>query len=313
MLLSVSRRTDIPAWYADWFSRRLAEGFVLVPSPRASHRLHQIPLNPDVVDGIVFWTKNPLPMLPRLKELEPYLTVFQFTLTGYGPEAEPALPDKDTVLIPAFQRLSRKLGPRRVIWRYDPIFFTREYTEEWHLVRFEQIARRLQGYTETCVISFLDEYQGTRARMRPLIPAAFDPQTAALLARGLAEIASDCGMHIQSCAEALDLGAAGIAHGRCIDGALFESLLGQPLHWSPAKGQRPECGCAASVDIGIYNTCPGGCRYCYANFSPGQITANRAAHDPRSPLLIGWPGSQDQIIQPSLSSLRENQLCMEGF
>lgn len=179
MLLSVSRRTDIPAWYADWFFRRLAEGFALVPSPRAPHRLHQISLNPDVVDGIVFWTKNPLPMLPRLKELEHYLTVFQFTLTGYSPEAEPALPDKDTVLIPAFQRLSRALGPRRVIWRYDPIFFTREYTEEWHLVRFEQIARRLQGYTETCVISFLDEYQGTRARMRPLIPAAFDPQTAA--------------------------------------------------------------------------------------------------------------------------------------
>lgn len=313
MLLSVSRRTDIPAWYADWFFRRLAEGFVLVPSPRAPHRLHQIPLNPDVVDGIVFWTKNPLPMLPRLSELKNHLTVFQFTLTGYGTEAEPALPDKDAILIPAFQQLARKLGPRRVIWRYDPIFFTQKYTEKWHLEQFEQIALRLQGYTDTCVISFLDEYQGTRARMRPLVPAAFDPQSAARLARGLAEIASDCSIRVQSCAEALDLGAAGIAHGRCIDGALFESLLGQPLHWTPAKGRRPECGCAASVDIGTYNTCPGGCRYCYANFSPGQITANRAAHDPRSPLLIGWPGLQDQIIHSSFSSLRGGQLRMDGF
>ena len=308
MLLSVSRRTDIPAWYADWFFRRLAEGFALVPSPRAPHRLHQISLNPDVVDGIVFWTKNPLPMLPRLKELEPYLTVFQFTLTGYGSEAEPALPDKDTVLIPAFQRLSRKLGPRRVIWRYDPIFFTREYTEEWHLVRFEQIARRLQGYTETCVISFLDEYQGTRARMRPLIPAAFDPRAAARLARGLAEIASDCGMHIQSCAEALNLGAAGIVHGSCVDGALFESLLGQPLHWSPAKGQRPECGCAASVDIGIYNTCPGGCRYCYANYNEGAVRNNREKHDPDSPLLIGTIGPEDRITERKMVSWKEDQL-----
>jgi len=313
MLLSVSRRTDIPAWYADWFFRRLAQGFVLVPSPRAPHQLHHIPLNPDVVDGIVFWTKNPLPMLPRLNELERYLTVFQFTLTGYGPEAEPSLPDKDTVLIPAFGQLSRKLGPRRVIWRYDPIFFTREYSENWHLTRFEQIARRLQGYTETCVISFLDEYRGTRARMRPLVPAAFDPQIAARLARGIAEIAASCGIRVQSCAEALDLRAAGIAHGSCVDGALFESLLGQPLHWAPAKGQRPECGCAASVDIGIYNTCPGGCRYCYANFSPGQIAANHAAHDPCSPLLVGWPGPQDRILHPTFSSLRVDQLRMDGF
>ena len=313
MLLSVSRRTDIPAWYADWFFRRLAQGFVLVPSPRAPHQLYQIPLNPDVVDGIVFWTKNPLPMLPRLNELERYLTVFQFTLTGYGPEVEPALPDKDTMLIPAFRQLSRKLGPQRVIWRYDPIFFTREYTGNRHLARFEQIARRLHGYTETCIISFLDEYPGTRAQMRPLVPAAFDPQIAARLARSIAEIAAGYGMRVQSCAEALDLRTAGVVHGSCVDGALFESLLGQPLHWSPARGQRPECGCAASVDIGTYNTCPGGCKYCYAGFSTDRIAANRAAHDPSSPLLVGWPGPQDRIISPACSSLRGGQLRMEGF
>lgn len=313
MLLSVSRRTDIPAWYADWFFRRLAQGFVLVPSPRAPHQLYQIPLNPDVVDGIVFWTKNPLPMLTRLNELERYLTVFQFTLTGYGPEVEPALPDKDTMLIPAFRQLSRKLGPQRVIWRYDPIFFTREYTGNRHLARFEQIARRLHGYTETCIISFLDEYPGTRAQMRPLVPAAFDPQIAARLARSIAEIAAGYGMRVQSCAEALDLRTAGVVHGSCVDGALFESLLGQPLHWSPARGQRPECGCAASVDIGTYNTCPGGCKYCYAGFSTDRIAANRAAHDPSSPLLVGWPGPQDRIISPACSSLRGGQLRMEGF
>lgn len=200
-----------------------------------------------------------------------------------------------------------------MIWRYDPIFFTREYTEAWHLNRFAQLAHRLRGYTETCVISFLDEYPGTRARMRPLVPAAFDPRAAARLAGGLARIAADCGIRLQSCAEALDLRAQGVAHGSCVDGTLLESLLGQPLHWTPAKGQRPECGCAASVDLGIYNTCPGGCRYCYANFSPGQIAANRAAHDPRSPLLMGWPGPQDEIIRPSFSSLRGGQLRMEGF
>lgn len=313
MLLSVSRRTDIPAWYADWFFRRLRAGFVLVPSPHAPHRLTRVPLCPDLVDGIVFWTKNPLPMLPRLGELSAYLSVFQFTLTGYDPDAEPALPDRDRVLIPAFQRLSTQLGPRRVIWRYDPIFFTREYTEQWHLNRFEQLARRLQGYTTTCVISFLDEYPGTRARMRPLVPAAFDPGAAARLARGLAAIAAEYGIRLQTCAEALDLHDCGIEHGSCVDGALFETLLERPLHWTPAKGQRPECGCADSVDIGTYNTCPGGCLYCYANFSPDHIAANRAAHDPDSPLLTGWPGPSDQIVCPEFSSLCEDQLRMEGF
>ena len=136
MIISASRRTDIPSCYPEWFVRRLQQGFVYVRSPFDAHRLSKVALTPDVVDCIAFWTKNPLPLMPYLDRLEPYPYFFLFTLTGYGRNVEPGVPDKADVMIPAFQQLADRIGPDRVIWRYDPIFFTDTYTMAYHVRAF---------------------------------------------------------------------------------------------------------------------------------------------------------------------------------
>ena len=140
MIISASRRTDIPTYYSDWFFNRIKEGFVFVRNPMNAHQISRIDLRPDVVDGIVFWTKNPLPMLDRLDLLKEYTYYFQFTLTSYGEDVESNIPSKSNVIIPSFQRLSDKLGPERVIWRYDPIFLSQKYSIDYHIHYFEMLA-----------------------------------------------------------------------------------------------------------------------------------------------------------------------------
>ena len=168
MILSVSRRTDIPNYYSEWFFNRVKEGFVYVRNPMNAHQVSKIDITPEVVDCIVFWTKNPEPMLDRLDELSSYDYYFQFTLTGYGKDMECNVPHKKEKMIPIFQELSKKIGMKKVIWRYDPIIFTKKYSPEYHLKAFEQIATALKGYTEKCVISFVDIYAKNKKNMELL-------------------------------------------------------------------------------------------------------------------------------------------------
>lgn len=165
MILSVSRRTDIPNYYPEWFFNRIKEGFVYVRNPMNPRQISRIDISPDVVDCIVFWTKNPEPMLERLNELSDYRYYFQFTLTGYGRDIEPGIPHKKEKMIPVFKDLADRIGKQRVIWRYDPIMFTSTYTPEYHLKAFEQIASALNGYTEKCVISFVDFYSKNKRNL----------------------------------------------------------------------------------------------------------------------------------------------------
>ena len=217
MILSASRRTDLPNYYSDWFLNRVREGFLDVRNPFNARQISRISLSPEVVDCIVFWTKNPAPMLGRLRELEGYDFYFQFTLTGYGAEVEAGLPDKRQVLIPTFKRLAQELGRERVVWRYDPIFISERYTPEYHLKAFGEIARSLCGSADLVVISFLDLYQKIRRNMERLQMEPMGTEAMLELAGAMAKIAYNCGMAIESCAEAVDLSGAGVAHGSCID------------------------------------------------------------------------------------------------
>ena len=304
MIISVSRRTDIPAFYADWFYNRLRAGYVLVRNPMNLHSVSKVRLTADVVDGFVFWTKNPLPMARRLDELAAYPYYFQFTLTGYEADIEPGVPDKRRVLVPAFKDLAVRIGKKRVIWRYDPIFFSVKYTPQYHLACFEALAAELHNSTERCVISFMDSYRNTKRNAQQLGAIESSSEELYDFAGQLARIAAKYGLKLQTCAESMDLTALGITPSACIDKALLEGIGGFKLDVKKDANQRAECCCAASIDIGAYNTCPGGCLYCYANYNAPLVQTNIAAHDKTSQLLFGTLTLQDVVTERKMKSCK---------
>lgn len=308
MIVSASRRTDIPAFYADWFVNRVREGFVLVRNPVSPHRISRVSLSPEVVDCIVFWTSDPAPMTGRLGELSSYEYYFQVTLTGYGRDVEPRVPDKREALIPAFLELSHAIGPERVIWRYDPILISEKYSPEYHMRAFRSIAEALEGATQRCVISFVDAYARNRESLARLGCRDLSDGELRSLAHELSEEARRHGMTMSSCAEEIDLSACGIEHGSCVDRALIERLTGHPLKVGADPSQRPRCGCCASVEVGAYNTCRHGCEYCYATYSAEAVSRACREYDPTSPLLCSRVGPDDVITERHMVSLAERQL-----
>lgn len=304
MILSVSRRTDVPNYYSDWFYNRIKEGFLYVRNPMNAHQISRIDLSPEVVDCIVFWTKNPANMLERLDELSKYQYYFQFTLTGYGKDVEPGLPDKREVLIPTFQELSERVGSQRVIWRYDPILLSPHYTLDYHLKAFKEIAHSLTGYTRRVVISFVDLYVKTQRNAAGLQIQNFSDRDMIELAKQLADIAGKHGMEVESCAEMIDLQSVGVKHGSCIDKKLIEEIIGCKLIVGKDKNQRAECGCFESVEIGTYNTCMNRCRYCYANFNDAMVQESAKTYDVNLPLLCGSVGPDDKITERKVKSMQ---------
>lgn len=308
MIISASRRTDIPSFYSDWLYNRLKEKYVLVRNPMNAHQVSRIDLSPDVVDAIVFWTKNPVPMMKRLDELADYNYYFQFTLSAYGPEVETNLPSKNKVIIPGFQRLSQEIGKERVVWRYDPIFFSEQYTMEYHCRYFKVLASKLGGYTEKCTVSFLDLYRNTERNMRPLNLIRDTYQMQMELLERFVEIAREYGLSIDTCAETNDFTQVGVGRASCIDRERIERIGGFRLNVDKDTNQRAACGCVSSIDIGAYNTCQNGCLYCYANYIRGIVSENYGRHNPRSPLLFGEIGERDVIKERKVKSLAESQM-----
>lgn len=308
MILSVSRRTDIPNYYSDWFIARIREGFLYVRNPVNAHQISRIDLSPESVDCIVFWTKNPANMIEKLEDLQKYPYYFQFTLTGYGKDVEPNLPDKREVLIPTFRRLSEKTGKERVIWRYDPVLINKRYTMDYHLRAFEEIAGNLADYTEKVVISFIDLYSKTQRNAEGLDIRELTKEEMTQLAGKMARIASKYNLVMETCAEQIDLHEAGIRHGSCIDKKLIERLAGCRLTAQKDKNQREKCGCVESIDVGTYNTCLNGCKYCYANFSNRRVENNVKLYNRDSALLCGNISSDDRITERKAKSMKENQI-----
>lgn len=310
MILSVSRRTDIPNYYSEWFLNRIKDGYLYVRNPMNSHQVSKIILSPKVVDCIIFWTKNPEPLFSRLDELDAYKYYFQFTLTGFGSDIECHIPHKKKYMIPIFQKLSHKIGKEKVIWRYDPIIFTDKYTPEYHLKAFEQIAKELQGYTVKCVISFVDLYTKNQKNIKALNSFFLTENELITFGNEIAFIASKHNIKIATCAETVDLSSCGIEHNCCIDKELIEQIIGHKIQADKDKNQRKECGCIESIEIGTYNTCKNGCQYCYANYSQERVSQTCNLYDVNSPLLCGNITEKDKITERKVKSWKEKQLTI---
>ncbi len=275
MIISASRRTDIPAFYAPWMIKRVRQGECQVVNPYRQDQIKRVSLLPGDVDVIVFWTRHALPLLPFLDELDQrgYRYYFQYTLTNYPRLLEQRTPSLDAALR-SFQALAQKIGKERVIWRYDPIYLSECTSLDFHRRNFQTLAQALMGYSQRCVVSLFDDYAKSRSRLSitpSLVPLAegsdsFREAVNALMP-DLAAMAEDHQFELVSCAEDVDLQPYGIYPGKCVDDDLIRRVFGLDLHSKKDPGQRLTCQCLPSQDIGRYDTCLFGCQYCYANRS----------------------------------------------
>ncbi len=292
MIINTGMRTDIPAFYAEWFCNRLKEGYVCTRNPYNPHQITRYQLNLEVVDVLAFCTKNPAPMLPHMELLENYGQYWFVTITPYGKEIEPHVPPKEQVM-QKFIELSNIVGADSMGWRYDPIFLNEIYTVERHLHDFEEMAKTLAGSTHTCVISFLDLYEKVKRNFPEAVRV--NKSERLYLGEEMINIAGKYDMTIRPCAEGEELAQFGAECSGCMTLSTFENAIHGRLNAPKKKSQRAECACTLGNDIGQYDTCGHLCRYCYANTSAVVVKRNMLEHDPMSPLLVGHI-MQDDVI-----------------
>lgn len=292
MIINASRRTDIPAFYSDWFMNRIAEGYVKIRNPFNYNQIRQVSLLPKDVDLIVFWTRNAEKLIPRLIELDErgYSYYFHYTINAYSRNIDKSVPNPWRA-IKTFIELSKKIGSEKVIWRYSPILVSNLSSIDEHKRVFEKIATELSGYSTKVVISFVNMYKKVSSNIRKIQGFSVEQdfpysEEAGALAHYFADIARKNKMTIQSCGSEVDLESFGVKSGKCIDSSLIRDLFAIEVPNRKDKVQRLLCGCIESIDIGQYDSCLHGCQYCYAT-DHSKAFLNFDRHNPQSPLLLG--------------------------
>lgn len=289
-LISASRRTDVPAFYMPWFMTRLRSGSVIYPNP-FNRQLCRVSLRPQDVHSIIFWSKNYQPFLAHMDALDGagYRYVCHYTINGAPRALEPRVPDW-RVSLEVFRALAGRIGSRRVLWRFDPIVLTDTLDAAYYAARFETLAGALAGSTERCYFSFATYYAKTARRLAEAGIVFRDPplDERRALAQTLAEIAAGCGITLYVCCQP-ELAEGAIQTASCVDASLLADLFPDRPLTADARPTRPGCGCAASYDVGVYDTCLFGCSYCYATNDDARAAAWHSRHDPSAEQLISPP------------------------
>lgn len=310
MILNTGSRTDIPAYYSKWFYNRIQEGYVLVPNPYYPSQVTRYKIHPDVVDILVFCTKNPEPMMEGLDRLSPYTCFWFVTITPYGRDVEPYVPPKEKV-IKSLKGLSEKVGRAKVSWRYDPVFVTEKYSVEFHIREFEKMAAFLEDYTDQCVISFLDLYEKTKRNFPHIREVSEKEQEQ--LTEAFSRTAARHHMQIHLCCEKESLVRDCVDAKGCMSKEVLEQAAGFGLRVPRQRYTRKQCNCLLGADIGAYNTCGHGCLYCYANYDRKSVVCNMKEHDPDSPYLIGH-GQKGEIVKDAKQeSWRDGQIRLFDY
>lgn len=307
MILNTGSRTDIPAYYSTWFYNRIQEGYVLVRNPYNPSQVTRYRLTPKLIDILIFCTKNPQPMLEKLDRLQPYTCFWYVTITPYGKDIEPYVPQKEEVM-ESLKRLSEKLGCGKVSWRYDPVLITEKYSVDFHIREFERMADSLAGYTEQCVVSFIDLYEKTRRNFPAVRQVSGEEQRQ--LVEAFARTAKKTHMQIHLCCENKTLVRDHVDAGGCMSKEILEKAAGYRMTVPKQRYARQGCDCLLGADIGAYNTCGHGCLYCYANYDRKTVVRSMACHDENSPFLIGH-GQEGDVIRDAKQELwRDEQMSL---
>ena len=290
MILNVSGRTDIVAFYTKWFMNRYKEGFVDVRNPFNPKMVSRIKF--ENVDAILFCTKNPIPILEHLKEIDKPI-LFHVTLTSYKQDIEPNVHNK-TDIIEAIKKLSNIIGIDNLYIRYDPIFLSDKYNIEYHKKAFDKMCLLLEGYVKQIIVSFIDNYKNVRKNEKVLKVKEFTENDYKEIGLNFSKSVKKYGMTVQTCFENRNLSEYGFKIGECISHELAYKLTGKTYkNWTARKEQK--CNCVQMVDIGVYNSCKHFCKYCYANYDERQVNNNFINHNPNSSLLIGKLEDDDII------------------
>lgn len=290
MILFASGRTDIPAFYSNWFINRVEAGFVDVRNPFNQKLVSRIYFSD--VDLIMFCSKNPLPMINKLDTLN-VPVLFHVTITPYSKDVEPNIPDK-RLIIEGVKKLSLVLGIDNVVVRYDPIFLSDKYNVDYHIKAFDKLCKNLNGYVNKIIVSFMDEYKNVRSNKNILKYRAFTRDDYKKIGEAFSKSAMDNGMSVQTCFEDEDLTQYGFVKGECLSHELAYILTGKKFKSSNVRKEK-KCECVQMVDIGDYNSCMHMCKYCYANYDEKMVSSNFKRHDDNSSLLIGTIQNDDVI------------------
>lgn len=294
MIINTGMRTDIPAFYSKWLLNRIKDGFVMVRNPYYKSQVTKYSLSPDVVDCLAFCTKNPHPLINHLSEFDKYNQFWFVTITPYGKNIEPNVPDKK-LIIEDFKKLSNHIGSNSVALRYDPIFINGQFDVEMHIKCFEKLLSHLNGYTHDCTISFLDLYEKVKKNASDLRPPNKDEQIR--IAKAFSKIGKENNITIHSCCENDYLKEYGIDITGCMSQEIVEKAIAKSLNVPRLNKKRESCNCLLGNDIGAYNSCGHLCKYCYANANLSLVKENMKKHIPTSPFLIGQEEPGDKITE----------------
>lgn len=300
MIINTGGRTDTVQYYTEWLLNRFNEGYVFSRNPLFPNKVTRYELTPDKVDCVVFCSKNYRPILPKLHEItDRFNTYFHYTITAYGKDIEPGVPSIEESMQTLIE-LSKQVGKKRIAWRYDPVLLTEKYTVKTHLQSFEQMAEILAPYVDRCIFSFVEMYKKLENNMPELIPLTEKDKT--LLAENMGRIAAKNGLYIQTCGTNGDYSQYGIHSSGCMTLEILGNANSVVFKNLKHKGLRQGCHCIESRDIGAYDTCMNGCKYCYANKNPKKAFENYKYHNPASPLLLGSLKETDTLQQGTQKS-----------
>ena len=300
MILNTGGRTDTVQYYSQWLLNRFKEGFVYSRNPMFSNKVTKYLLTPDKIDCVIFCSKNYAPILPRLHEItDKFNTYFHYTITAYGKDIEPNVPSIDNS-VETLLKLEQVVGSKRIAWRYDPILLTKEYTINRHIKTFEYMAKKLAGHIDRCIFSFVEMYKKLQTNMPEI--NLFTEEQKNKIAKEIGSIAKKYKIHIQTCGTNDTYEEYGIHRSGCMTLDILSKANGIRFKNIKHKGMRNGCHCIEARDIGAYNTCPNGCKYCYANINHAETLKNYKLHDKNSPILIGKITKEDIIQEGNQTS-----------